>query len=950
MKILLQEGKRKLEMEISGSTTIFQLKKFVASNSGAGPGPAPGDQKLICKGKDLSAVAGGDDATTIEKLATLKIAIADGTKILVMRKAGSAARPTPYAGGGSEDNAAQQQTSAAEGEEVQAAVQTDTVLLLRDDQQLVQGATPAHQNQFALKIKQGPNSHTVRIPSAAAGADVATWADVAAHLATYCVPDVPSPDHYRFIVKGKEQFPLRREVQTALLRMGIRVPTKIQLACIPKLMATVSSSPGDENGPGGATSPEDEQSSNAQHSNSLRVSKKSDFQSVLDIQRRYSFSGTYRRASLLLVAGTGTGKTVAYLAPLLHNLLESKNPHLHPMVTKPRCLVIVPTRELAVQILKVVRAFPNVTSAAAAPGQSWVQEARTLQNIGVDFLVGTPHRLLIHIEKKNLNLRSLESVVLDEADTLCDTFYEADICKLLTRMNKSDAPQVVLCSALKLRKMHSFDSHKVAANVDQCFVPTRGRLRRNVLTEVLSEAPLHFAKEKTLVFTNTVKSCKSLQKHLKMQGIDCDALHGELGPRKRSRVIRAFSGEGGAVDGGGGGSFSLTRGGGIAAADHDTEDPEEYLRNLPSASTPHHGDGQKSKGKTSPFRTGTVETLRASITSPRYEKLNDPSKPRSPNLLIATNLASRGLDISDINHVVMYDLPQTLADYIHRIGRTGRAGASGRVTTIMRRGDLPLVKQIQDLTQDPSKLDMKYTSNSIRKILNLEKWKFMLQNMKKKTCRGDNLKKLLGLPPNKNIGSPENKKIRAELERRIKLKKHAWWLGKMGRLPKGHGIPRMPDARVEGSESQTISVLTKEEETGTMQVQVKRRMQEARMEEQRELSGGTKWGGKTDVIGEVTTDGGGSKLIREKALSDLSRLRRRKAIKLLGGQKFHKHSVAQVDMKQLPDLMMKEGSGGKIEVAKGESGAAGGEDLLKKSSGGSSYKNKRRRPQYMAGG
>ncbi|CAD7951129.1 unnamed protein product [Amoebophrya sp. A25] len=566
-----------------------------------------------------------------------------------------------------------------------------------------------------------------------------------------------------------------------------------------------------------------------------------------------------------------------------------------------------------------------------------------LCNTGVDLIVGTPHRLLIHLTKKNLSFRALESCVLDEADTLCDTFYEADICKLLARMSKASPPQMVLCSATRTGAVSNFlqkslalpvdsvvtdDSHTVAENIDQCFVPTRGRLRRNVLTEILAESPQNWTKQKTLVFTNTVHTCRSIQKHLKAQGLDCDVLHGEMGPRKSSfsgqnidELSDSFSLEDSCVETSSSTSSSSSAGAAAAIQTSSSSASKEdaYLKNLPSLKERAAASGNNESNKDSTTSTsigninagggpaplaGSVRTLRSSILSPRYTRLNDPMKKPSPGLLIATNLASRGLDISDVNHVIMYDLPQTLADYLHRVGRTGRAGAEGRVTTIMRRGDLPLVKQIQDLTKDPSRLDMKYTSNSIRKILQLEKWKFMLTHMKRRYGNDPWLRKRIGLPPRRNVGSPENKKVRFELEKRMKLKRHMEFLEKRGRIPKGYGIPLIPDEHIERTESQTVSVLTKDEKTGVMQVLPRRRAQHIEDDD----------GG--EIVGEITSPGDNSKLIKKRGLSELNRLKRRKAITLLGGQKLRPDVPENVDLDRLPNLVLKRG-GRNMEAEEG---------------------------------
>ena len=178
---------------------------------------------------------------------------------------------------------------------------------------------------------------------------------------------------------------------------------------------------------------------------------------------------------------------------------------------------------------------------------------------GVDFLVATPHRLQIHLQKRNVVFSDVEVLVIDEADTLCDTFYEKDICRLLSRMNKAAPPQVVLVGATRTGAVTNFisrslavhlthivseDSHTVPANLEQRFVPTRGKMRRNVLAEILQERGVG---EKTLIFTNTVRSCRSLRQYLvDALGENVDALHGHMSPRRRAQIVGGFRGRGAA--------------------------------------------------------------------------------------------------------------------------------------------------------------------------------------------------------------------------------------------------------------------------------------------------------------------------------------------------------------------------------------------------------------------
>jgi hypothetical protein len=172
------------------------------------------------------------------------------------------------------------------------------------------------------------------------------------------------------------KFPFCREIQLAILNMGIAAPTQIQDMVIPRIM-----------------------------------------------------SGK----NLMVVGQTGSGKTLAYLLPILDALKKGDTENLYPLSGgRPCMLVLVPTRELARQLLQVVRAFP-VQSTSCSAGLSFVKEVRDLRN-GVDVVIATPARMLLHIYKGNMSFAHLKYLVIDEADTLCDTFYEQEVMNIMERI------------------------------------------------------------------------------------------------------------------------------------------------------------------------------------------------------------------------------------------------------------------------------------------------------------------------------------------------------------------------------------------------------------------------------------------------------------------------------------------------------------------------------------
>merc|ERR1740121_1725198 len=403
------------------------------------------------------------------------------------------------------------------------------------------------------------------------------------------------------------------------------------------------------------------------------------------------------------------------------------------------------------QTIKVVRNFP-LRSAICAPGSSFIKESQLL-HAGVDIVVTTPYRLMLHLGKENMFLKHVRHLVIDEADTLCDTFYQQDVAKLLKGLSQDcpAKPQVIICGATRTGAVSSFmrshlsdtalmpivsaDAHMTPSSVEQVFVPTRGKRLQAVLWDVLAEVPA--VGRKTLVFTNRVASCKAVAQGMREHGVSAVALHGNIHPKKRKQIWSDF--------------------------------------------------------------TGT-----------------------SAEVMVCTNLASRGLDFSDVHHVIMYDFPLNLADYLHRVGRTARGGRAGRVTTITPRRYWPFVTKIQEAAKTGKPIEVRHATKNIKRILAIEQYQKVAQSHRANKQIKRAWKKRLGLPPARNIGSKETKLAMKKLDRRLSAIKQMRFLWKRGILKRGHGIPRMPDRRVEASESQTRSSLVRARD-GLLQVVPSRR-------------------------------------------------------------------------------------------------------------------------------
>lgn len=322
-------------------------------------------------------------------------------------------------------------------------------------------------------------------------------------------------------------------------------------------------------------------------------------------------------SDLFASAQTGSGKTLAYLLPAIVQI--QKNP-----TNAGTVLVLTPTRELAEQVLKVVKdvctaSGLNIRSCLLIGGTSMMPQLRNLQK-GPQMIVGTPGRIMDHLRRGSLKLKTTQVLILDECDRMLDMGFLPQIQTILRETNPNR--QTLLFSATLPPEIESlargFMKNPKRAGVSQKFVKPPTEIVQSSIQTSQDEKPKVLLKQiadrpgkTTIVFTRTKHRSDRLSKLLSQAGIRADRIHGGRNQRQRSAVLNQFR------------------------------------------------DGQIS-------------------------------------VLVATDVAARGLDIPNVGLVVNFDLPQSPEDFVHRLGRTGRAGASGEAISFVSQDEGHLWRSIQN--------------------------------------------------------------------------------------------------------------------------------------------------------------------------------------------------------------------------------------------------------------
>jgi ATP-dependent RNA helicase DeaD len=315
-------------------------------------------------------------------------------------------------------------------------------------------------------------------------------------------------------------------------------------------------------------------------------------------------------------AQTGTGKTAAFGVPLIHKIEQVED--------RIVALIMCPTRELAIQVAEEIAKlgrFKGIRSLPIYGGQDIVKQIRALKK-RPQIIIGTPGRLLDHINRKTIKLDDVKTVILDEADEMLDMGFMEDIQSIL-KLVPADRHTMLFSATMpaNIQKLAQqflrnpehvsvIPKHVSAPLIQQSYIEVHEKQKFEALSRLLDmEAP-----DLAIIFGRTKRRVDELSEALQKRGYSAEGLHGDLSQNQRDNVMRKF-------------------------------------------------------------RDGSIDVL------------------------VATDVAARGLDVSGVSHVINFDLPQDPESYVHRIGRTGRAGKEGTAWTFVTPRELDHLHFIEKLTR-----------------------------------------------------------------------------------------------------------------------------------------------------------------------------------------------------------------------------------------------------------
>jgi ATP-dependent RNA helicase DeaD len=312
-------------------------------------------------------------------------------------------------------------------------------------------------------------------------------------------------------------------------------------------------------------------------------------------------------------AQTGTGKTAAFGIPVIEKIDPAKR--------GVQALVLCPTRELCIQIAEefssLLAHLPRVTVLPVYGGQPIERQLKALHT-GVHIVIGTPGRIMDHLDRRTLSLAEVKTVVLDEADQMLDMGFRDDIELILkkvpqdrqTLLFSATLPQPIIDISKRFQNKPEFVRVQYAEltvpQITQLYIEVKDREKLDVLCRLIDLEDPQLA----IIFCNTKRRAEELSGKVRARGYRADELHGDMKQSQRDRVMGGF-------------------------------------------------------------RKGSID------------------------ILIATDVAARGIDVEDVDIVINFDVPQDVEYYVHRIGRTGRAGKSGKAVTFVSPRDYTKLQEIQ---------------------------------------------------------------------------------------------------------------------------------------------------------------------------------------------------------------------------------------------------------------
>jgi len=356
------------------------------------------------------------------------------------------------------------------------------------------------------------------------------------------------------------------------------------------------------------------------------------YENPTDVQAR-AIPAALAGKDLRVCSNTGSGKTAAFVLPALMKVLAARqDPTQKPKkneVRGPRILVLVPTRELSMQVAKAASNYGrhvqwlSVTSVVG--GVPYPAQLKALRS-PLDILIATPGRLIDHIGSGKAVLENVEMLVLDEADRMLDMGFIEDIEHIAAQLPAGR--QTLMASATFAGEVGRLAQRLQKEDVERIEITGHTEKHENISQEIMWADDLDHkhalldhlltdrAVDQAVVFTSTQIDADRLAERLGQMGHSVAALHGGMPQGRRNRVLQGL-------------------------------------------------------------------------------------RSRQLRILVATDVAARGIDVPTITHVINYGLPLKAEDYVHRIGRTGRAGRSGRAVTLAERRDIPMIRRIQHYTTQP---------------------------------------------------------------------------------------------------------------------------------------------------------------------------------------------------------------------------------------------------------
>lgn len=339
-----------------------------------------------------------------------------------------------------------------------------------------------------------------------------------------------------------------------------------------------------------------------------------EYKEATEIQKK-AIPIALKKKDILATAQSGSGKTAAFLLPILNELTQTKQEK-----NVLRALILVPTRELATQISKAVEDFSkyiDIQKTVVFGGVSNKDQEKKIAK-GIDILVATSGRLRDHIKNKTVDLSSVTTVVIDEVDTMLDMGFLEDIESILPHVGPTR--QIMMFSATLSQNVKKLAKEFLSDPVVIEITPQRSAVKV-IEQQIIEVDPASKAAvlsyiigsenhSQVLVFVNTKKEADGLVEHLELDGLPASCIHGDVRQTARAKALRKF-------------------------------------------------------------KSGDIRVL------------------------VATDIAARGIDIQLLPIVVNYSLPETVADYTHRIGRTGRAGNAGIALTLLSVKDYKMMKDIE---------------------------------------------------------------------------------------------------------------------------------------------------------------------------------------------------------------------------------------------------------------